>query len=57
MQKFLNQKSFLIAPNTILKIPPQVRKPSFLTKIVLHPDGHQKVTTFFCDFETLGRFL
>jgi len=27
-----------------------------LTKIVLHPDGHQKVTAFFCDFKTLGRF-
>jgi hypothetical protein len=34
----------------------QVRKSSFLTKIVLHPDGHQKVTAFFCDFKTLGRF-
>ena len=34
----------------------QVRKSSFLTEIVLHPDGHQKVTAFFCDFKTLGRF-
>ena len=56
-EKEKNRQSFLIAPNTISKISQQVRKPSFLTKIVLHPDGHQKVTVNFCDFKTLGRFF
>jgi hypothetical protein len=34
----------------------QVRKSSFLTKIVLQPSGHEKVTVNFWDFKTLGRF-
>ena len=49
-------KSFPPAPGTISEIPRQVRKSPFLTKIVLHPDGHRNVTAFFCDFKTMGRF-